>query len=123
MNVRSIARLAIGLLPFAALMTFPQAAIAQNYPTKAIRLIVPFPPGGTTDIVARLVADKLSHQLGQPVVVDNRAGAGGNIGMGMGAGAAADGYTITMVSSSFVLWNLVMVLQWVTRSEEFYFLL
>lgn len=78
-------------------------AIAQEYPTKPVRLIVPFAPGGPTDVIARLVAQRLSEAWGQQVVVDNRAGAGGNIGMGMGASAAADGYTITMVSSSFVV--------------------
>ena len=76
---------------------------AQQYPTKPVRLIVPFAPGGPTDVIARLIAQRLSEAWGQQVVVDNRAGAGGNIGMGMGANAAADGYTVTVVSSSFVV--------------------
>ena len=82
---------------------FAGHAVAQQYPTKSIRMIVPFAPGGPTDVIARLIAQKLSETWGHQVVIDNRAGAGGNIGMSMGAGAAADGYTITVVSSSFVV--------------------
>ena len=78
-------------------------ALAQQYPTKPVRMVVPFAPGGPTDVIARLIAQKLSEVWGHQVVIDNRAGAGGNIGMGMGANAAPDGYTITVVSSSFVV--------------------
>ena len=78
-------------------------AAEANYPTKSIRMIVPFAPGGPTDVIARIVAAKLSESFGEQVVVDNRAGAGGNIGMGMAASATPDGYTIVVVSSSFVV--------------------
>ena len=78
-------------------------AAAQDYPTRPVRMIVPFAPGGPTDVIARVVAQKLSEGLGQQVVVDNRAGAGGNLGMGLAANAPADGHTLIVVSSSFVV--------------------
>lgn len=79
------------------------AAFAQDYPTRPVRLIVPFAAGGPTDVIARVVAQKLTEGLGHQVVVDNRAGAGGNIGMGLAATSPADGHTLIMVSSSFVV--------------------
>jgi tripartite-type tricarboxylate transporter receptor subunit TctC len=73
-------------------------AMAQIYPAQPLRMVVPFPPGGGVDAVGRLLADRLTSALGQPVIVDNRAGAGGAIGVESVAKAAADGYTIGMVS-------------------------
>ena len=76
------------------------AALAQNFPSKPIRVVVPFPPGGGTDIVARTVTPKMAEILGQPFVVDNRAGAGGNIGTEAVAKSPADGYTLLVASAS-----------------------
>ena len=78
-------------------------AAAQDYPTRPVRMIVPFAAGGPTDVIARVVAQKLTEGLGQQVVVDNRAGAGGNLGMGLAANAPADGHTLIVVSSSYVV--------------------
>ena len=78
----------------AALLLFTPPAGAQTWPAKAIKWIVPFPPGGPTDTFSRAVAQKLSEALGQPVVIENRAGAGGGVGMDALAKSAPDGYTI-----------------------------
>ena len=84
-----------------AFVTMTPAALAQaDYPNKPIRLIVPFPAGGSTDIVGRVVAQKLSERLGQNVIVDNRGGAGGTIGTDLAAKAAPDGYTLTIGTTS-----------------------
>ncbi len=81
----------------------PGASAAYPEPNRPIRMIVPFPPGGNTDIVARAIADKLREYLGTTVVIDNRGGAGGAIGSELVAKAPADGYTILMVSASHVI--------------------
>ena len=85
---------------FIAALLFPLIAAAQSYPTKPIRLMVPFPPGGSTDIVARIVAQKLGERLAQSVVIENRGGAGGTIGAALAAKASPDGYFIVMGSTS-----------------------
>ena len=77
------------------------ALAAEKYPSKPVRIIVPFSPGGTSDLMARVMAQHFSEQLGQPFVVDNRAGASGVIGHGMVANAAPDGYTLATVDDSF----------------------
>jgi tripartite-type tricarboxylate transporter receptor subunit TctC len=88
--MRNIA-VAMACALFAAL---PVAAHAQTYPTRPITLIVPFPPGGSTDVAGRILADRMGTALGQPVVVENVGGAGGSIGVGRAARATPDGYTI-----------------------------
>lgn len=84
------------LVAAAALAALPFAATAQNYPAKPVTIIVPFAAGGTTDILARVIGQALTKELGQQVIVDNRAGAGGNIGGALAAKANADGYTLFM---------------------------
>lgn len=88
---------------FGALGIAVSGAYSQSYPTKPIRLIVPYPPGGGTDIIGRTVARKLSDVFGQQVVVDNRGGAGGTIGTEIVAKSPADGYTILMAPTSHVI--------------------
>lgn len=84
----------------ALLLGFATAVTAQTYPVKPIRLIVPYAPGGANDFVSRLIAQKLNATLGQPVVIDNRGGAGGTIGLDACAKAPPDGYTIVMSPAS-----------------------
>jgi len=84
------------LLTCLAIAALPLAALAQDYPNKAVTIVVPFSAGGTTDILARIVGQALTAELGQTVVIDNRAGAGGNIGAGIVAKATPDGYTLLM---------------------------
>ena len=84
----------------ACLFALPLAAFAQSYPSKSIRLVVPFPPAGATDILSRELARQLSDRLKQQVIVDNRPGAGGTLGSDIVAKSAPDGYTIQMATSS-----------------------
>jgi len=92
---------AAALLAASTLGLTGPAAAQGAYPTKPITMIVPFPPGGLADIVGRPVAEAMSRELGQPVVIENKGGAGGGIGMAQAAKAPADGYTILMALSSF----------------------
>ena len=91
----------------ASLMCPTTSASAASYPERPVRLLVPYAPGGPTDILARLAAQKLSEQLGKPFYVENVGGAGGNIGLGQGARAAADGYTVLIIPPNIVV-NPVM---------------
>ena len=84
------------LVAIAATALAATAAIAQDWPNKTVKVIVPFPPGGGTDTVARPLAAKLSQMLGQQFVIDNRGGAGGTIGATIAAKSPPDGYTILL---------------------------
>src|SRR5580704_12510427 len=86
--------IAVALAPIALFLAASAPVQAQNFPTRPITLIVPFPPGGSTDVAGRIVADKMGAFLGQPVIVENVGGAGGSIGVGRLSRATADGYTI-----------------------------
>jgi tripartite-type tricarboxylate transporter receptor subunit TctC len=87
-------RIALGLLASLTLIALPQLAAAQAFPGKPIKFIVPFPAGGINDILARIVADKLQAKWGQPIIIEQRTGAGGNIGADLTAQAEPDGHTI-----------------------------
>jgi len=84
-------------------LVFSGAAQAQAWPSKPVRIIIPFAPGGPTDIIARIAGQKLTEILGQPMVIESRAGAGGNIGTAAVAKSAPDGYTMLMTSSAFAV--------------------
>jgi len=87
-----------GLSLALALTALPGSSAAQDYPSRSIRLIIPFPPGGSNDVVGRIIANQLGEKLGKQVFVDNRAGAGGVVGSDLAAKAAPDGYTLLIVS-------------------------
>jgi len=92
--MNAINKITIALYVAASLFALPAAA--QTYPSKPIRVIVPYPPGGTSDILTRLIGAKLTESLGQQVIADNRSGASGNIGSGLVARSAPDGYTLLL---------------------------
>src|SRR3954463_9838576 len=99
--LRATALLAAWLFSMAGL--FPSTAIAQSYPTKPVKIIVAFSPGTGIDILAREAGQQLSQRLGQPFVVENRAGASGNLGMALVAKAEPDGYTISVMVNTFAM--------------------
>src|SRR5258708_1406846 len=104
MSTRSTRRglLALGAAPALSGLSglFAGTAVAQTYPTQTIRLIVPWPPGGLTDTIGRLVAELLGQRLGQTIFVDNRAGASGNVGTAQFTRSKPDGYTLLLASST-----------------------
>jgi len=104
-------------LVFMAFLVLAGFAHAQPYPSKPVRLIIPFPPGGSNDVVGRVIATQLSERLGQTVLVDNRGGAGGTIGINAAAKSANDGYTVLLISVGYPLsialgWMQPESLQW-----------
>jgi tripartite-type tricarboxylate transporter receptor subunit TctC len=90
-----------------AATAFARPALAQgtNWPNRPVRVIVPWPPGGSTDVLVRIYAERLQPLLGQPIVVENRAGAGGNIGIDAAAKATPDGYTFAICSVQHIVIN------------------
>src|SRR5258707_2181904 len=89
------------LCAFVVAAMFPMTVVAQSYPNKPVRLIVPFPPGGSNDVVGRMIAVQLSTQLDKPVIVENQGGAGGLIGTQMAARAQPYGYTLLLISVAY----------------------
>jgi tripartite-type tricarboxylate transporter receptor subunit TctC len=100
----------IRICVFLASLAFAAGAVAQAFPSKPIRILVPFPAGGTTDIVARLVGQRMSEQVGQPVLVENRAGAGGTIAAAEVARSAPDGYTLLIHNVTFPIASVAAAL-------------
>src|SRR6185503_447312 len=94
MTLRRLARPSLVVCGFAALLLFLQPALAQPFPSRPIRLLTGYPPGGSADFLSRVAADELSRELGVAVVVENKPGAGGNIAAELVAKAAPDGYTL-----------------------------
>src|SRR5688572_7728373 len=101
----NLGRAAIGLLLGLAMLASPAAAqtASGSYPARTVKMIVAYPPGGPLDIMARAISEKLSKLLGQPVIVENRAGAGGVIGSELAARAEPDGYTLLYTSTPLAI--------------------
>jgi tripartite-type tricarboxylate transporter receptor subunit TctC len=103
MRMQRISRMVIWVLPAAVCTLAAGAACAQNYPSRPITLIAPFGPGSGNDVIARIVAQKVSENWTQPVVVENRPGASGGIGMELTAKARPDGHTVVIASTSHIV--------------------
>src|SRR5437764_13904969 len=108
MNVKTAIWLVLGGSVALAAALGSMTAGAQNYPTKPITVIIPFAGGSASDVVSRIMFDKMSKLMGQPIIIENRPGAGGNIGTAMGAKAAPDGYTLIGGGSGPVAANLTL---------------
>lgn len=101
MSRRKLLKAALAAPVVAAMSSIANSAMAQAFPSKPLRIVVPFPAGGTTDVIARLVAQRMTETLGQPVLIENRGGAGGTLGADAVAKAAPDGYTLLMHNITF----------------------
>src|SRR3954471_8677084 len=98
----------VRLLSLATLLLWPAMSFAQDFPNRPIRFIVPFPAGGPADVISRVVTDKMSSLLGQPVVIENRGGAGGLVGINSVSKSTPDGYTIAIAPSSQLAMNVTL---------------
>jgi tripartite-type tricarboxylate transporter receptor subunit TctC len=94
---------ACAAIAIAATLALPEIAAAQEWPAKPVKIVVPFAPGGGSDFIARYIARRLTEELKQPFIVDNKPGAGGNIGAEQGIKSAPDGYTLTLIASSYTV--------------------
>jgi tripartite-type tricarboxylate transporter receptor subunit TctC len=94
---------ACAAIAIAATLALPEIAAAQEWPAKPVKIVVPFAPGGGSDFIARYIARRLTEELKQPFIVDNKPGAGGNIGAEQGIKSAPDGYTLTVIASSYTV--------------------
>jgi tripartite-type tricarboxylate transporter receptor subunit TctC len=113
-------RLAILFLSALSLAILPSVTLAQGaYPTKTVRFLVPFPAGGINDILARIVVEKLQTKWGQPIVIENKTGAGGNIGADLAAHADPDGYTLFASAPGPLAINQSLYKQLSYKPEEF----
>jgi tripartite-type tricarboxylate transporter receptor subunit TctC len=108
-NSRPLKMIGMLLTLFLGFVVSTNVAAAAEYPDKPIKLIVPMAPGGSIDIVGRIMATKLGERLGHPVVVENRPGAGGTVGVAMAANAKPDGYTLVQIAASYVINNAVYI--------------
>src|SRR5438552_5254516 len=113
-NIAMRMLMAVRLLIYIILALAAGVAHAQAYPSKPVRLIIPFPPGGSNDLVGRAVAAQLGERIGQSVVIDNRGGGGGTIGINAAAKSPADGYTLLLVS---VGWPVSIALHWMPEES------
>jgi tripartite-type tricarboxylate transporter receptor subunit TctC len=96
-HTNSVLRSALLALGFACSLATPLAALADSYPERPIKFVVPYPPGGGTDVVARIVQPRLQAVLGQSIVIENKGGAGGSLGTDVVSKAAPDGYTVLLM--------------------------
>jgi tripartite-type tricarboxylate transporter receptor subunit TctC len=112
-------RAALALCMISLIIGITDPAFAQTFPTRPVKFVIPFPPGGINDVLARIMADKLQSRWGQPVVIENKTGAGGNIGADLAAQSAPDGYTLLLAPPGPLAINHSLYRQLSYKPEEF----